>query len=194
MDNKQLAGLNQASLKKKNDALVRTEKAITKLINKQQQITIRSVAREANVSVSYIYKYPELAYKIQRLREQQKYNHVQPEVPSSKSHQIIATQLRNRINVVEQEKEELTRETKILAANVYEMSKSENSIERLKAQNIELLAENKELRKQLRFFENQISDLRDFILKQGYKKKFDNIDNNKKETKKLENFYLTKEK
>ncbi|MBW4535813.1 MAG: hypothetical protein KME09_17890 [Pleurocapsa minor HA4230-MV1] len=194
MDNKQLAGLNQASLKKKNDALVRTEKAITKLINKQQQITIRSVAREANVSVSYIYKYPELAYKIQRLREQQKYNHVQPEVPSSKSHQIIATQLRNRINVVEQEKEELTRETKILAANVYEMSKSENSIERLKAQNIELLAENKELRKQLRFFENQISDLRDFILKQGYKKKFDDIDNNKKETKKLENFYLTKEK
>lgn len=194
MGNKQLAGLNQASLKKKNDALVRTEKAITKLINKQQQITIRSVAIEANVSVSYIYKYPELAYKIQRLREQQKYNHVQPEVPSSKSHQIIATQLRNRINVVEQEKEELTRETKILAANVYEMSKSENSIERLKAQNIELLAENKELRKQLRFFENQISDLRDFILKQGYKKKFDDIDNNKKETKKLENFYLTKEK
>lgn len=182
MSDKRIEALKSATAKKKQDALEKTEKAIQTLIKKDHKVTIRSVAREAGVSASYIYKYPELAYRIQTLRGQQKYNHVKPEVPSSKSHQIIATQLRNRINVVEQEKEELNKEIKMLATNVYEMSKSENSVERLKAQNIELLAENKELRKQLRFFENQISDLRDFILKQGYKKKFDDVDNNKKET------------
>jgi hypothetical protein len=74
MNNKQLAGLNKFSIKKSKEALTRTEEAITTLTNKEQQITIRAVAREAKVSVSYIYKYPELAYKIQRLKEQQKYN------------------------------------------------------------------------------------------------------------------------
>ena len=186
MSNKKIEVLKQATQKKKQDALNRTEKAIQTSIEKNHKITIRSVAREARVSASYIYKHPELAYRIQTLREQQKYNSVKPEVPSSKSHQIIATQLRNRIKIVEQEKEELIKEIKVLADNLYEMSKSENSLERIKAQNIELLAENKKLKNQLVYFENQISEQRNFILKQGYKNKYDDVDNNKKQPENIQ--------
>ena len=74
MLDKQTAGIAKASKRKKEESLLRTEKAIALLIEQNQKITVRSVAREAGVSVSYIYKYPELAYKIQRLREQQKYS------------------------------------------------------------------------------------------------------------------------
>ncbi|MDJ0594870.1 MAG: DUF6262 family protein [Pleurocapsa sp. MO_226.B13] len=182
MLDKRIEALKLATKKKKQAALDQTEKAIETLIEKNQKITIRSVAREAGVSASYIYKYPELSYRIQTLREQQKYNRVKPEVPSSKSHQIIATQLRNKIKILEQEKEELTREINTLAANLDEMSNSENTVERLKAQNVELLTENKELRKQLKYFENQILEQREFILKQGYKNKYD-VTSHKQELK-----------
>ena len=174
MSDKKIEALKQASQKKKQDALEKTEVAIQALIEKNHKITIRSVAREAGVSVSYIYKYPELSYRIQTLREKQKYNHVKPILPSSKSHQIVATQLRNRIEIVEQEKEELVKEIKVLATNVHGMSRSKNLVERLKAENIKLLAENENLKQQLRYLENQISDQRAFILKQGYKDKSDN--------------------
>ena len=183
MSDKGIEALKSATAKKKQEALEKTEKAIQTLIKKNHKITIRSVAREAGVSTSYIYKYPELAYRIQTLKEQQKYNHVKPEVPSTKSHQIIATGLRNRVKIVEQEKEELIEEIKALAANVYEMSKNANSVERLKAQNVELLAENKMLRKQLKYFEDRISEQRDFILEQRYKNKYNDVGSDKKESK-----------
>ncbi len=174
MGDKRIEVLTKAAEKKKKEALERTEKAIQTLVKKQHKITIRSVAREANVSVSYIYKYPELAYRIQTLREQQKYHPVKPQSPSSKTHQIIATQLRNRIKILEQEKAELTKEIKIIATNVYEMGKSENTVDRLKAENIKLMEENKRLRKQLDFTEKQLSESRNFILSQGYKNKTEN--------------------
>jgi hypothetical protein len=184
MSDKRIEALKLATQKKKQDALDKTEEAIQSLIKKNHKITICSVAREAGVSSSYIYKYPELAYRIQTLREQQKYNLVKPEAPSSKSDKIIATQFRNRIKILEQEKEELIKEIKVLAADVYEMSKSENSVERLKAQNVELLTENKELRKQLKYFENQVLEQRDFILKQGYKNKYNDLVESPVEAKK----------
>lgn len=185
MTGNRIKALKLATARKKKEALEKTEKAIQTLIKKNRKITIRSVSREADVSTSYIYKHPELAYRIQTLREQQKYNHVKPETPSSKSHQIIATQLRNRIKIIEQEKEELIKEIKVLAANVYEMSKGENFVERLKAENIKLLTENKELRKQLKHFENEITKQRDFIFKQGYKNKYDDAGHYQKEPKTL---------
>lgn len=178
MSDKRIEALKLAAEKKKQDALEKTERAIQVLIEKNQKITIRSVAREAGVSASYIYKYPELAYKIQTLRERQKYNHVKPLAPSS-TNQKIATQLRDRLKIVEREKAELVEKIESLTTNIDEMSKSRNSIDRLKAQNIELLTENQKLKKQLRYFENEIAQLRDFILQQGYKDiREDRNDNN----------------
>ena len=179
MSNKRIEALKLATEKKKQDALDKTQKAIGTLIEKNHKITIRSVAKEAGVSASYIYKYPELAYQIQTLREQQKYNNVKPEVFSSKSHQIIATQLRNQINIAEQEKEELIREINDLAANVGKMSKGEDLVERLKAENLKLLAENQELKKQLEYLGNQTMEQRNFILEQGYKNQYSDPENDK---------------
>ena len=165
MPDKKIEALKLAAETKKQDALFKTEAAIETLVKNNHKITVRSVATEAGVSVSYIYKYPELAYKIQTLREQQKYNLVKPQAPSSKTHQIIATQLRNRIKIVEAQKAELSNEIKILIANIDKMSESENPLERLQAQNIKLIAENKNLQQQLQQYEQEICQLRDFILK-----------------------------
>jgi hypothetical protein len=146
MSQKQLAGLNQASLKKRTDALVRTEKAITELINKQQQITIRSVAREANVSVSYIYKYPELAYKIQRLREQQKYS-------------LVA-------NNQSAKKTELKQEIAELRIIIEQGKKRGNKLEDLQAENLQLVKENLRLKKELKYTLQNLQEARAFILEQ----------------------------
>lgn len=173
MSDKRIEALKSATAKKKQEALERTEKAIHTLIEQNHKITIRSVAREAGVSPSYIYKYPELSYRIQTLREQQKYNRIKPEAASSKSHQIIATQLRDRVKIAEREKEELIAEIKVLIADMYKMSESENSLERLKAENIKLSTENKELQKRLKYLEDRLSEQRDFILQQGSKNKDD---------------------
>lgn len=173
MSDKRIEALIGAAERKKQEALKKTEEAIQALVKKNHKITIRSVAREAGVSVSYLYKYPELSHRIQTLREQQKSYPVKPQSPSSKSHQKIATQLRNRIKILEQEKEELSKEIKIFGANIYEMSKSENSLERLKAENLRLLEENKELRKQLEVAETNLFKTREYILTQGFKNKLD---------------------
>ncbi len=57
---------------KRKDALERTEKAIAELIKSGSNITFKSVAEKAGVSVPYLYKYDELKARIQHLREQQK--------------------------------------------------------------------------------------------------------------------------
>jgi hypothetical protein len=154
MRNKQLAGLNQASLKKRNDALVRTEKAITELINKQQQITIRSVAREANVSVSYIYKYPELAYKIQRLREQQKYS------------LVANNQSVKKTEVLQVKNTELKQEIAELRIIIEQGKKRGNKLEDLQAENLHLVKENLRLKKELKYTLQNLQEARAFILEQ----------------------------
>lgn len=84
--------------------------AIAKLTKNKQKITVRSVAKEAGVSVSYIYKYPELAYNIQRLREQQKYSPIQRDCTDS--------DIDKRIELLQQEKEKLTRELEVLKVSI----------------------------------------------------------------------------
>ena len=172
MSNKRIEALTQAAEKKKKEALEKTEKAIQDLIKKKHKITIRSVAREAGVSVSYIYKYPELSKKIQHLKARQKSYPIQPQLPSSKASQTITTQLHNRIKILEQEKEDLNKKITILTSNIYNLDQSENIVECLKAENIRLLEENQKLKKQLANTEQKLLQSRDFILSQGYKKIF----------------------
>ena len=57
---------------KRKDALERTEKAIAELVKSGSNITFKSVAEKAGVSVPYLYKYDELKARIQHLRSQQK--------------------------------------------------------------------------------------------------------------------------
>jgi hypothetical protein len=153
MLDKQVIALTQASQKKKQIALEKTEKAIANLITKKQKITIRAVAREAGVSVSYIYKYPELAYKIQTLREQQKYN--------LEKNDYTAIDLEQRIQILEQEKVEFIQEIEQLKANLETVKVGDNSVKNLQI-------ENQQLKQELEYTKQNLQEAREFILSRGY--------------------------
>lgn len=169
MSNKQVAALSKASKKKKQEALEKTEKAIAILVTKKQKITIRSVARQAGVSVSYIYKYPELSYKIQTLREQQKYD-LDINKPK-RSYSLV--NLENRIKVLEQEKAELLQKIEQLQASNTTVDKRKNSLSELKTENQQLRSENRQLKLELKYSHKNLQDAREFILSHGYNTKDD---------------------
>jgi aminopeptidase N len=158
MNNQQLSGLNKASIKKRQEALIRTEEAIAKLANNKQKITIRSVAREAKVSVSYIYKYPELAYKIQCLREQQKYDLVFKNKTGEKVDQ--------KAELWRIEKAKLIQEIAELKAITERGRIGKNDLETLKIENLHLATENVRLKKELKYTQQSLQDARSFILEQ----------------------------
>ena len=91
---------------RKQDCLDRTEKARSKLLQNNERVSFGAVARIANVSVSYLYKYPEIKERLQDIRNQQlKSNRklTRPQTASEKSKQVMIKQLRERINTLEWE-------------------------------------------------------------------------------------------
>ena len=108
-----IAKLNAAQQQRKQDCIDRTEKAISKLFKSNERISFGAIAREANVSVSYLYKYPEIKEHIQQLRDRQVKEARQltrPQTASEKSKQVIIQQLRERIKLLEYEKKELKKQ------------------------------------------------------------------------------------
>lgn len=169
MPNKQVAALSKASKKKQQEALAKTEKAIAILVTEKQKITIRSVARQAGVSVSYIYKYPELSYKIQTLREQQKYD-LDISKPNQ-SHSFV--NLENRIKILEQEKAELTQRIEQLQASNITVDTRKNSLRELQTENKQLQVENQQLKLELEYSHKNLQEAREFILNHGCNTKED---------------------
>ena len=159
MSDKRLAGLNNAAQKKKQEALKKTEKAIALLTKNQQKITIRSVAREAGVSVSYIYKYPELVYRIHRLKEQQQYSLIASNQGSKNDKQ--------QVEILKQEKAQLELEITELKAIIERVKTSKNTLKDLKTENIQLATENIRLKKELEYTTKSLQSAREFILEQG---------------------------
>ncbi|MEM7591183.1 MAG: DUF6262 family protein [Cyanobacteria bacterium P01_A01_bin.83] len=160
MSDKKLSGLSQASNKKKQEALLKTEQAIAKLSQNNNKITVRSVAKEAGVSVSYIYKYPELSYKIQQLREQQKYSLVKGERSIADSEQIKKLQ---------QEKAKLARQIKELKTIIDSKLTGKSSLENLQKENTRLILENQQLKRELKYVRKNLTEAREFILRGDYK-------------------------
>ncbi|MGD1918931.1 MAG: DUF6262 family protein [Pleurocapsa sp.] len=157
---KRITGLKNASEKKKQTALIRTNQAIDKLIQSKEKITIRSVAREARVSVSYLYKYPEISYKIKTLRDAQKYD---------KDSQIILLDRDDK--PVENNKnatDKLIEENACLKAYIKKIEGNKKSTSELKKENANLQIENEKLKQELKFARQNLAEVRDFILSQGY--------------------------
>ena len=166
MSQKRMEGLKASAAKKKKDALQKTEQAINFLIKNQQKITISSVAKLANVSTSYIYKYPELAYKIQTLRERQKYEN---KSLLSLSKQIkVVEEYRDRVNDLETEKADLNLEIQTLNSSIKNIIESNDSVEQLQASNVRLTVENQKLKQQLSRLEEEVYQLRSAILNREY--------------------------
>ncbi len=160
MLDKQVAGLHIASQRKKQEALLKVEKAIADLLDSKQKITVRSVAKEAGVSVSYIYKHPKLAYSIQKLRENQKYSLNEKEEP--------AKEIEDRVKILQQEKNKLTKELDKLKASIEQVNAGKKTAKYLQAENIKLTIENQKLKQDLEYAQQNLQQARTYILSQKY--------------------------
>lgn len=154
-----IAALKSAAEQKKQQASENLEKAIRKLTQENKSITFANVAREAGLSVSYLYKYPEIKERIDSLRKQQLKvgKPSQPQKASDDSKAVIIYQLRERIKRLEAEVEGLRRVNEGLAGRVYHLQGTEELAERLKSENTQLKSENAELKQQLE--ESRISQV-----------------------------------
>ena len=127
-----IENLTKVQAERKQRCLERVNQALDRMVERGAKINFSTVAQEANVSVSYLYKYPEVKVRIAELRNQQS---VMPrprmaEPSSNKSHQKIVNRLKERIKTLSKEITELKRINEGLAGRVYRISELEAMVER----------------------------------------------------------------
>lgn len=128
--------LKQTQEQRKQDSQNNVYQAIERLQKLNSKINFHTVAREAQVSVSYLYKYPEIKQHIGELRSKQNSLPASPVAkPNSTSHGKVVTRLQERIKKLEAENKELKRKCEALAGQVYRVHHLESQIERLQEQN-----------------------------------------------------------
>ena len=149
-----IAALKTAAEEKKQRAAENLEKAIRKLSQANKSITFANVARVAGLSVSYLYKYPEIKERIETLRKQQLRagKPTEPQKASDNSKATIIYQLRERIKQLEAEITGLRRVNEGIAGRLYHLQGAEDLAERFKIENVQLKTENSELKRQLQEF------------------------------------------
>lgn len=133
--------LRTTQKQRQEDARNRVYKAIERLQKLNAKINFHTIAREAQVSVSYLYKYPEIKQQIAELRSKQNSLPIKPVAqPNSTSHGKVVTRLQEKIKKVEEENKELKRKCEALAGQVYRVHHLETQVERLQEQNEDLRA------------------------------------------------------
>jgi Family of unknown function (DUF6262) len=145
-----IVALKGAAERKRQDALKRTNQAITKLVKSGQKITFVAVAEAAGVSVAYLYKYDDLKERIAHLKAQQegKLKPIKPQAASDKSKQVIITQLRERIKKLETENQRLRQQNEAIYGRLCQLQVVQEQVEALKLQNTSLKTENDWLKQQ----------------------------------------------
>ena len=128
--------LRTTQKQRQEDARNRVYKAIKRLQKLNAKINFHTIAREAQVSVSYLYKYPEIKQQIAELRSKQNSLPAKPIAkPNSTSHGKVVTRLQDKIKKLETENKELKRKCEALAGQVYRSHHLQAQIERLQKQN-----------------------------------------------------------
>lgn len=128
--------LRTTQKQRQEDARNRVYKAIDRLQKLNAKINFHTIAREAQVSVSYLYKYPEIKQQIGELRSKQNSLPVSPVAKAnSTSHGKVVTRLQEKIKKLEAENKELKRKCEALAGQVYRSHHLQAQIERLQEQN-----------------------------------------------------------
>ena len=163
MDGKEqrIAKLNAVQKKKKKDCIERTEKAIAKLLQNNERVSFGAVARIANVSVSYLYKYPEIKERIQDIREGQVKNSrklTRPQTASEKSKQVIIQQLRERINNLEWEKKELKKQNEKMTGELYYIGTKLDLFDRVNQENQRQAEQIRNLKIELENMQNKLNN------------------------------------
>lgn len=127
-----VARLNQIQSSRKQQALEKVEQTLKQMQKMGKKINFATVAHEANVSQSYLYKYPEIKSRIAEIRNQQS-SMPRPrskEPTSANSHQAIVSKLKDRIKKLEAEVTGLRNINEGLAGRVYRVSELEALVER----------------------------------------------------------------
>lgn len=128
--------LRTTQKQRQENARNRVYKAIERLQKLNAKINFHTISREAQVSVSYLYKYPEIKQHIAELRSKQNSLPVKPVAkPNSTSHGKVVTRLQDKIKKLETENKELKRKCEALAGQVYRSHHLQAQIERLQEQN-----------------------------------------------------------
>lgn len=156
-----IAKLNDVQQQRKQDCIDRTEKAIFKLLKSNERISFGAIAREANVSLSYLYKYPEIKERIQEIRDKQLREArklTRPQTASEKSKQVIIQQLRERIQVLEYEKNEYKRQNEKMAGQLYQVGIKLDLFDQAKEETIRQAQEIKALKAELKLSKNKLAD------------------------------------
>jgi Family of unknown function (DUF6262) len=131
-----IAALKAAASAKQKRASEALDAAITKLVKKKDVISFASVAKEAGVSVSYLYKYPEVKARVTGLRNQQSLasRSTRPKA-SDASRAVIVGQLKGRIKDLEAEIVELRKANQGMAGKLYQLQGAKDLAERLQVEN-----------------------------------------------------------
>ena len=156
-----IAKLNATQQQRKQDCIDRTEKAIFKLLQNNVRISFGAIAREANVSLSYLYKYPEIKEHIQEIRNKQVKEArklTRPQTASEKSKQVIIQKLRERIKVLEYEKKELKKQNEKITGQLYQIGRKLDGLDRVKEETIRQSSEIKKLKAELEFTKNKLAE------------------------------------
>ena len=132
--------LVKAAAAKKKDAAERLEKAIQQVLDSGENITFKAIAESAGLSVSYLYKYPEIKNRIAELRNQQKaaiggiVNRTPKFQPATdKSKAVIISKLRQENRRLRSENQDLKKHIEVAQGKVIELRQVEAENNRLKA-------------------------------------------------------------
>ena len=127
--------LTSTQATRKQETLDKVHKAIDRLQKIGAKINFQTIAKEANVSVPYLYKYPELKAHIAQLRNQQSSMSSEPVVQPSvtaKAHSQVVERLKKRIHELEADLSEFRRKNEALAGQVYRVHSLQEQVERQK--------------------------------------------------------------
>ncbi len=134
---------------RKDDARERALQTIENLEKRGAKVTFRSVAREANLSVSYLYKYDDIKQHIAETRNNQGSLPRQLQPKTDSSYNKILVRLKERIVKLESKNKKLKGINEGLAGNVYRIHFLEDQVERQKQIIEDLQARMKELQVQV---------------------------------------------
>lgn len=172
---KKIEALKDAAERKRQDAWCRTDEAINRLIKQGQRINFPSVALEAGVSVTYLYKYNELRERIERLRNQQERTVDKPTLPQSatdNSKAVIIYNLKQEINKLRSENRGLRDQVEMVYGRMHSMRAAEHEVELFKVENARLQTEIDSLKEQLNEYrisaQLQINSTSDFEAKVAF--------------------------
>ncbi len=162
---KRITALKNAAEEKRRFCSEVTEKAIRKLIDTNKPLTIANVAREAGVSTSYIYKYPELKERIQSLKSQQSFKPPLEKKASDSSKNTIIYNLKEEIKRLRKDLAESKQAHQVLIGKLYNYQNERNIINRLKADNKRQAEQIQELQAKLSETCQELENCQNIIVK-----------------------------